>query len=217
MKNCIHSLINKLKFEGDLLNEESFKQGAVIVPFVNIDGKIKLVFEKRSLNIPQPGEICFPGGGFDDVLDKNFKDTAVRECSEELGIKREKIEVIKEIPKLANPTSHLIHIFLGKLKISSLDELRPSQGEVEKLIVVDLEWFDKNPARKYTVVSQVRHKLEEADRTALPVEKFGLNKAYQKPWGEKKHQIYVYEYEGEIIWGLTAHITYKILRQIKNG
>ena len=38
----------------------------------------------------------------------------------------------------------------------------------------------------------------------FPVEELGLPDTYKKPWGNKKHKIWVYEYEGEVIWGITS-------------
>ncbi|MCG3720666.1 CoA pyrophosphatase, partial [Aliarcobacter butzleri] len=38
----------------------------------------------------------------------------------------------------------------------------------------------------------------------FPVEELGIPEAYKEPWGNKKHKIWVYEYEGEVIWGITS-------------
>ena len=40
------------------------------------------------------GIFVFPGGGFEDGVDETFKDTALRETQEELGIERKDIKVL---------------------------------------------------------------------------------------------------------------------------
>ena len=37
------------------------KHSCVLIPFVERDGRLCLLFELRSAGISQPGEVCFPG------------------------------------------------------------------------------------------------------------------------------------------------------------
>jgi 8-oxo-dGTP pyrophosphatase MutT (NUDIX family) len=42
---------------------DKMKRSAVIIPLVEINGEINLLFEVRSKRLKsQPGDICFPGG-----------------------------------------------------------------------------------------------------------------------------------------------------------
>ena len=44
-------------------NEEFFKFFSVLVPVVEKEGKLYLLYERRARDMKrQPGEICFPGG-----------------------------------------------------------------------------------------------------------------------------------------------------------
>ena len=38
----------------------------------------------------------------------------------------------------------------------------------------------------------------------FPVEELGLPDTYKQPWGNKRHKIWVYKYDGEVIWGITS-------------
>ncbi len=46
----------------EIMDKEQFLNSAVLIPIVIIDETHYLLFEKRSANIKQGGEICFPGG-----------------------------------------------------------------------------------------------------------------------------------------------------------
>lgn len=51
------------------------------------------------------GQVSFPGGR-QDPQDKSLTDTAIRETGEEIGIGREWIRILGEMPPLYIPTSH---------------------------------------------------------------------------------------------------------------
>ena len=66
---------------------------AVAVPLLEIDGEDHVLFTVRSQTLRrQPGEISFPGGHCEST-DKTGAAAAIRECSEELGIDTEQIEL----------------------------------------------------------------------------------------------------------------------------
>ena len=66
---------------------------SVLVPLVEKDGELNLLFELRSSKMKaDPGEICFPGGHVEPGED--FRTAAVRETFEEIGIPEDRIEGI---------------------------------------------------------------------------------------------------------------------------
>ena len=42
------------------------KEFAVLIPLIEEDGEVKLLFEVRSKDIRQPGDVCFPGGKIEE-------------------------------------------------------------------------------------------------------------------------------------------------------
>jgi len=68
---------------------------AVLVPIIEIDGELNLIFEVRSNSITQPGEISFPGGRIEEG--ESPRKAAIRETSEELLLNKENIEIISEL------------------------------------------------------------------------------------------------------------------------
>ncbi len=46
-----------------ILGHEKFIKFAVLLPLVEVNGDVHILFEVRSLKMRrQPGEVCFPGG-----------------------------------------------------------------------------------------------------------------------------------------------------------
>ena len=76
--------------EHTVLTDIDVITAAVAVPLLEIDGEDHVVFTVRSNK--QPGEISFPGGHC-EPNDKSGAHAAMRECSEELGIDLDQIEL----------------------------------------------------------------------------------------------------------------------------
>ncbi len=105
------------------------KRAAVIVPIVNGDS---ILFIKRSRSLRHhSGEISFPGGQLEEGED--YRDAALRETQEELGIEPQSIELIDELPEVVTlRTNYLVVPFLARFKTT---HLKPNPDEVEGIIV----------------------------------------------------------------------------------
>ena len=98
---------------------------AVLIPLINRNGTWEIIYELRSKNITQPGEVSFPGGKVEHG--ESFMQTAIRETLEELRIDRENINLIGELDFLVSYANFTIHscqschgesIFLAKVATS---------------------------------------------------------------------------------------------------
>ena len=112
------------------------RENAVLIPLVDREGELSILFEVRQAGIRQGGEICFPGG----MIEKNESpvEAAVRETSEELLIPREKIEVIAPMHVMTGPGGARISSCLGILH--DYDGGFSAQ-EVDHVFTVPLSWF----------------------------------------------------------------------------
>jgi len=212
-------LIPKIFSEYSLIiGKDRYLNSAVLIPLIQLNGKEYLLFEKRSTEVRQPGEISFPGGHFETSKDKDFMDTAIRETIEELGIAANKITILGKLGTLVTPMGIIVETYIGKLEIESLEELKYDSKEVDKIFLVPLEFFYNNEPEKYENQLQLHPYIvdENGDKIdLLPVRELGLPERYANPWKKGKHRVLVYRYEDEIIWGITAELIYELVNRIR--
>ncbi len=204
-------------FDVNILGNEEIFKASVLVPLVILDEKIHFLFQVRSKNIRQGGEISFPGGGV-EVDDPSFSYTALRETHEELGISMNKMEIIGELDTLVSPFNSIIKGFLGIIKIDSLDELNINKNEVERVIVVPIEWFRENNPEEYYIQLESQPYVEDEDgniNITFPAKKLGLPKTYHNSWRGVSRKVYLYKFNSEKIWGFTALILRDALKKLE--
>ena len=85
---------------------------SVLMPFVEKDGVLHLLFERRSRTMEsQPGEICFPGGHVEKGEDPLL--CALRETEEETGILATSIEVIGPADTIFGYANYMLYSYAG--------------------------------------------------------------------------------------------------------
>mgnify|MGYP000077414867 CR=1 FL=1 len=178
-------------------------EAAVLLPLVQTDKGIAVLFEERAHSLRrQPGEICFPGGKV-ECSDANFAAAAVRETCEELGLLPQSITLCGELDSLVTHTGPIIHPFVGVL--DDISKITYSASEVECIFTV--------PVKELLAIMPKRCSMELADH---PGEDFPFDLVPNRMRSWRKHKeyyVYFYEYEGRVIWGLTARILYAFLRR----
>lgn len=180
---------------------------AVLIPLIEIDGKLEIIYELRSKNLStQPGQISFPGGRIE--RGEEFSQAAVRECSEELIIPESKIELIGESDYLITPFNFVIYAFIAKINLKSLKEIKVNNYEVEEVFTVPVEYFLNHPAKKYNAV--LKSEFDEA----FPYHLLPQGEKYNPRQGS--YQIYFYHYQQRVIWGITAEITKNFIDILKS-
>lgn len=189
---------------------------AVIIPLIEGNNGWSILFQKRAAGIRQGGEICFPGGRYDPVLDNNFEETAIRETCEEIGTVAEQIKLLGSQGTLITPTGILVQPYTAVLKIKNFEELKPNKDEVEKLFTISLDWFRENSPSVYDLPVKI-HPFSENGKTGdkefhFPSEELKLPERYNSPWdGNIPHKIWAYKTSNGILWGITAQILVDIL------
>lgn len=188
--------------------DHKYRNTAVLIPVVQIDGELQLLFEKRSSNIPQANEICFPGGRVDKA-DVSAQQTVIRETGEELGISRDLMSLPEYLGTLVAPLGITVDAFIGFLKINDLNKIKPNISEVESVFCVPIAWFKSHEPKTYYVRLEI-HPYDSDDKGnveyLLPVQELGLPSLYEKPWDGRKFPVYVYKNNNGIIWGITAEL-----------
>ena len=216
-----HSSILKIKEallkKKGVLGKSKYFNSAVLIPLIFINNEYHLLFQKRAAEIRQGGEVCFPGGEYDPVKDKSFLDTAIRETVEEIGIKKENIEMIGEMDTLVAPMGVTVDPFVGIINLNNLDEIKIDKTEVEKIFILPISYFLKHEPSKYYVRLEVHttKQNEKGEEIELfPVKKLKLPGRYSNPWQGREHRVLVYENKEETIWGITAELVYEFCKLI---
>ena len=217
-KKDLETLKNKLPLTPGILRKEEYLNSAVLIPLVFKDGEYQFLFEKRSEKIRQGGEICFPGGEYDPSVDKNYKETAVRETIEEIGVNKKNISVIGLLDTLIGPTGVTVDPFVGTIKIDDILNLHFDENEVEKIFLLPVSFFIQNEPENYFVRMEIHP--TEIDKNGdkidtLPVKELQLPDRYSKPWRGMKHKIFVYKTNEGVIWGITAVLIREIVKILK--
>ena len=210
-------LISVLPKYPGILGKDEYFNSAVLIPLIKLNSEYSFLFEKRSAKIRQGGEICFPGGEFDPDIDKSIEDTAVREAIEELGITGDKIFKIGCLDTFVGPMGVTVDSVIAKFEITNEAELNYDKNEVEKIFTVPVSYFLKNPPEIYGMRLELHSyyfnsKGQKVD--LLPVKQLGLPDRYSKPRQGKKHNVYVYKREDEIIWGITAALIFEFINKL---
>lgn len=179
---------------------------AVLVPLVKTGQGLSLLYEVRSGGIRQPHEVCFPGGRME--VNETPIACAVRETQEELGIPDTAIEIIAPLDFLYLRSDALMYPVLARIEASALAQMRPSPDEVADTFLVPVQWLMAHPPTLY------RYPLRPMIGNEFPYDAVRVETPY--PWGDGRMEVPVYEGLPYPLWGLTARITYYLLKNAQS-
>ena len=213
----LNRLLQNIKHHHGILGKDKYFNSSVLIPLILLDDEYHFLFEKRASNIRQGGEVSFPGGEFDTNKDKDFLDTAVRETIEEIGIKKEEIQIIGSLGTLVAPMGITVDSYIGVLNINNLNELKLDENEVERIFTIPVSYFAETKPSEYFARLEIHTQKRSKDGgmiDMLPVKKLKLPERYEKPWKGREHRILVYETNEETVWGITAELVYEFCKLI---
>ena len=122
---------------------------AVLVPLFGWPDSPGLIFTERRHDLRRhAGEISFPGGRRDDG--EGYMDAALREAHEEIGLERERVDVIGALPPIGTfVTNYKVHPIVGLIERDL--NFSPNPAEVETVLAFDLDELRKGFAMRRLV------------------------------------------------------------------
>ena len=162
--------------------DASHVSAAVLIPIYYKQGEYHILFTKRTEKVKDhKGQISFPGGAY-EKQDGTLVNTALRECTEEIGLAAEAVELLGELDDTSTTTSnYIISPFVAAIPWPYPLKVDPT--EVDEIIEVPISaLLDKD------CLSQGTDVLDGQVVTT-----------------------YFYHYQERLIWGATAKILNQFL------
>lgn len=125
------------------LKDDFFTSSAVlfsIVPYENKPFELILI-HRTDRGTRHRGEISFPGGKFESQTDKSLLETALRETEEEIGVPRDKVEILGCLDDFPTMTKYIITPFIAT--IDKNQKLVKEEMEVRRILKVPIDFFIK--------------------------------------------------------------------------
>jgi 8-oxo-dGTP pyrophosphatase MutT (NUDIX family) len=171
---------------GDVLDEGGADPmpAAVLVPVVDRREPTVILTERPKTMRSHPGQISFPGGRIEPEDDGPIA-AALREAEEEIGLPRDRVEVIGTADRYRTITGFEIIPVVGVLPPDL--PLSPHPGEVADMFEAPLHFL-----------------LDPRRQIVRTVEWQGRNRTY-----------YEIEWEGRRIWGATAAMIVNLSRRLE--
>lgn len=171
--------------------DEPARIAAVLIPLTrppNLGAPWHVVFTRRTNTVAtHKGQVSFPGGAIEPG-DEFPIGTALREAQEEIGIMPADVSILGSMESLITISNYLVTPVIGEIPWNY--SFRPHADEVERVFTIPLNWLaqEKNIEIKYRSI----HFPTIAEPQTLRV-------------------VYFSEFDQEIVWGISAEITLRLL------
>ena len=165
---------HQVRTESDYPLKSAGKPAAVLLPIVDRKESLTMLFTQRAKHLKHhAGQVSFPGGK-QEQSDKTLLDTALRETEEEIGLNREWVEVIGNLPRYRTVSRYEVVPYISFVRPDftlTLDE-----NEVAGTFEVPLDFL----------LDPSNHLIHWVER------------------GGQRHPIYFIPWQDKTIWGATA-------------
>ena len=170
------NLLQLVESEHNYQHHLPLRSAAVLIALVEseIDGSLQVLLTKRASHLKHhPSQVSFPGGKVEKE-DKSLIDTALREAFEEIGLSRQAITVVGQLPPYETISG--FHVTPIVAIVASAQTYQRDENEVAEIFQVPLQHF----------LTTDKHHVFLASKNG------------------KQHKVHFMPYKHYHIWGATA-------------
>ena len=176
---------------------------AILIPIVRDKDEPALLMEVRSLNVRQPGEVCFPGGHIEEG--ETCMDAALRETYEELGIRPSSVNVLPGMEPEWHMEKKYVYPVLAEIDPFEPERLLLRREEVSEVFTMPFSWLLSHEPAVYDI--------SDPESEKLPV----ILRQYLRNYKRGPNTTYYWAYEQYGIWGLTARFLVRFRDKLLAG
>jgi 8-oxo-dGTP pyrophosphatase MutT (NUDIX family) len=154
-----------------------------------------VLLTRRTNNVADhQGQVAFPGGSADSS-DISLEKTALREAHEEIGLEPSQVRVLGKMNPLWTISNYMVTPVVGVIPWPF--PIRIEEVEVSRVFFIPLDWL-ADPEHH-----EVRYR-------AIPT-------PYSQILGREFHPVIYYQtYQDELLWGISAEITLRLINILYN-
>jgi len=167
--------------------EGDWKRAAVLAIFLPGRNGDEILFTRRTDTVlDHKGQVSFPGGAV-EFEDASLEATALREAQEEIGLDAQEVTLLGRSKEVFTISSWWITPVVGW--ISKIDGFILNPTEVSRVFTLPVDWLSQPTSwkkRTYIIDDRIRENV-----------------------------IFYHQYDGEVLWGVTAMMVHDLLRKLK--
>jgi len=168
--------------------DNGYQPAAVMILLTQYKGEWHILFTQRTDTVSDhKGQVAFPGGAW-ETSDSCLRETALRETYEEIGVRREDINIFGSMPPVQTVTGYYIVPYVGI--ISWPYEVIIQEREVESIFLIPFNWLINEENRSEKEYMDIKHNI-------------------------RRDVLFYQEYDGHVLWGITAMLTVSLLELLK--
>jgi len=190
-KSCAPDLSRSISFRFS----KPARPASVLIAFQTVDNaksSLQIVYTRRTDTVPDhKNQVAFPGGR-SEACDKSPTDTALREAFEEIGIKPQDVTILGSLDPILTISNYLVTPIVGYIPYPYI--FIPEPSEVSRVFTIPVDWLARP--------TNIEIRSRELGPPILEVP-------------QSFRVVYFKTYEGEILWGVSAEITLRLLTCLK--
>lgn len=161
------------------------RRAAVLVPMFREAGEWRLLFIRRAEQAGDrhSGEVAFPGGHLKPG--ETSATAALREAREEVALPPAQVRLLGSLPRYRTLSNYRVTPWIGRIPWPQ--PLHPEPAEVSRIFSIPLAWL----------ADPTHHLIRHRELPEL---------------GMKVPVVYFDEYQGELLWGVSARITLSLIQ-----